>query len=170
VTLAELNAMDREAFVAALGWVFEHSPWVAERAWSARPFASAAALHAAMVQAVAGAAPEDQLSLIRAHPDLGTRARLSAASAAEQTNVGLDSLDAEEFERHHRLNTAYRERFGFPFLFAVRGSTKQQILAALESRVHADPQAEHAVALEQIYRIAKFRLEDFLNANLCEWK
>ena len=151
--------MDREGFVAAVGWVFEHSPWVAERAWERRPFPSLAALHRSMAEAVAKASAEEQLALIRAHPDLGARARMSAASEGEQAGAGLDRLTADEFERLGRLNAAYRQKFGFPFIYAVKGSGKQEILEALEQRLPGTPEAERGIALEQIYRIAEFRLE-----------
>jgi OHCU decarboxylase len=162
MTLDDLNVLDGPAFIAAAGWVFEHSPWVAERAWPRRPFATLAALHAAMVNAVAEASPAEQLSLIRAHPDLGTRARMSAASEGEQSGAGLDRLTPAEFERLNRLNAAYREKFGFPFLYAVRGAGKHSILAALEARLAAEPEAERDAALAQIYRIAQFRLESLI--------
>ena len=168
MTLAELNAMDRAGFVAAVGWVFEHSPWVAERAWPHRPFATLAALHGTMSEAVARASRAEQTALIRAHPDLGTRARMSTASAGEQSGAGLDRLTPDEFERLRRLNSAYREKFGFPFLYAVRGSTRHDILAALESRVAGEPEAERAAALEQICRIAQFRLEELFHAPIYE--
>jgi OHCU decarboxylase len=160
--LYALNAMDRNAFVETIGWVFEHSPWVASRAWEWRPFDSPAALYQRMVNVVATATTEEQLSLIRAHPDLGVRARMSAASEGEQTGAGLDRLTAGEFERLHRLNTAYREKFDFPFIYAVKGSGKQQILDALERRLTGDPDAERSIALEQVYRIAQFRLESII--------
>ena len=156
--------MDRESFVAALGWVFEHSPWVAERVWPRRPFASVAAVHRAMAEQVMGALPDEQAALIRAHPDLGSRARMSSASSGEQAGAGLDHLTLEEYEQLHRLNSAYREKFGFPFIYAVKGSTRQDILAALEQRLSNDPADEHAMALSQIYRIALIRLEETLHA------
>ena len=156
--------MDRETFVATLGWVFEHSPWVAERAWPRRPFAGVAALHQAMAEQVMGALPEEQVALIRAHPDLGTRARMSSASSGEQAGAGLDHLTLEEYDQLQRLNSAYREKFGFPFIYAVKGSTRQDILSALEQRLSNDPAAEHAMALTQIYRIAQIRLEETLHA------
>ena len=114
VTLEEVNRMDRETFVATLGWVFEHSPWVAERAWPRRPFAGVAALHQAMAEQVAGALPEEQAALIRAHPDLGTRARMSSASSGEQAGAGPDHLTLEEYDQLQSLNSAYREKFDFP--------------------------------------------------------
>lgn len=159
MTMADLNSLELPAFLTAIGWVFEHSPWVAERVWPDRPFATLPALHAAMVAAVERASAAEQLALIRAHPDLGARARMSAASEGEQSTAGLDRLTAPEFDRLHRLNAAYRERFGFPFLYAVKGATKHDILEALEGRLTGDPAAEHATALTQIYRIARFRLE-----------
>lgn len=162
MTIADLNSLDREQFVAAIGWVFEHSPWVAERAWEARPFASVDGLHRAMVDRVERALPEEQLALLRAHPDLGTRARVSDASSAEQAGAGLDQLTQAEFERLREFNQAYRDKFGFPFLFAVKGSTKHDILDALERRVQSSREEEYRVALDQVYRIARFRLEDTL--------
>jgi len=162
MTLAELKACDKDAFVAALGWIFEDSPWVAERAWPCRPFASLDALHAAMTQVVADASEAEQQALLRAHPDLGTRARISEASTGEQRGAGLDRLTPDEFARLRRLNDEYRERFGFPFLFAVKGSTKHDVLAALEARVTRMREEEFAEALQQVYKIARFRLEEML--------
>jgi len=160
VTIDELNALDRDPFVEAIGWVFEHSPWVAERAWERRPFTGVEVLHQAMTAQVERAPVDDQLALIRAHPDLGTRARVSPASGEEQSGAGLDRLSAEEFERLHRLNSEYRDRFGFPFLFAVKGSTKYDILQALETRLRSSPEEEFQEALGQVYRIAGFRLQE----------
>jgi len=160
MTLAELNAAEAHRFVAALGWIFEDSPWVAERAWARRPFTTVAALHDAMAAEVAAADPAEQLALLRAHPDLGARARMSDASTGEQAGAGLDSLTATEFDRLQQLNAAYRARFGFPFLFAVGGSTKHDVLDALATRLSATPDAEFAEALRQVSRIAQFRLQD----------
>jgi 2-oxo-4-hydroxy-4-carboxy-5-ureidoimidazoline decarboxylase len=152
--------MDAAAFVEALGWVFEGSPWVAERAWATRPFASVAALHAALVQAVERASPEEQLALIRAHPDLATRARLSDSSTAEQAGAGLDRLTPEEFARFHDLNARYRERFDFPFVVAVRNHTKTSILAEFARRLDQAAADERATALGEIAAIARFRLAE----------
>lgn len=159
LTIAQVNQLDRNEFVDAMGWVFEHSPWVAARAWDARPFVDGAALHAAMTQQVRAASRDEQLALVRAHPDLGARTRMSAASTGEQAGAGLDQLSPDE---HHRLQTAnagYRDTFGFPFLFAVRGSTPREVLAALESRLASTPAEEFETALLQVFRIAAFRLE-----------
>jgi 2-oxo-4-hydroxy-4-carboxy-5-ureidoimidazoline decarboxylase len=161
-TLEALNASNRDGFVDAVGWVFEHSPWVAEQAWSQRPFRSLDALLQVMTAAVANADRELQLELLRAHPDLGARARMSDASTGEQTGAGLDHLSRDEFDRLQRLNTAYRERFGFPFLFAVKGSTRHDVLAALERRLGCSVVEEFDEALRQVYRIAEFRLRDAL--------
>jgi 2-oxo-4-hydroxy-4-carboxy-5-ureidoimidazoline decarboxylase len=160
MTLAELNAMDRGRFVDALGGIFEDSPWVAERAWSSGPFNDIAALYAAMAQQVEDATREEQLALLRSHPDLGTRARISDASTGEQAAAGLQQLSAEESARLERLNRAYREKFNFPFLYAVKGGTKYDILQALERRLENPADDEFAEALRQVYRIAEFRLRD----------
>jgi 2-oxo-4-hydroxy-4-carboxy-5-ureidoimidazoline decarboxylase len=160
MTLDDLNAISREGFVAALDSIFEDSPWAAERAWRHRPFASVEALHQAMMTEVSAASRDEQLALLRAHPDLGTRACMTAASAGEQAGAGLDRLTPSEFDRLRELNTAYRERFGFPFLLAVKASTKHDVLAALAARLPATVDEEFAEALRQVSRIAWFRLQD----------
>ena len=164
MTLADLNASDRDGFVAAIGWIFELSPWAAERAWDHRPFTSLNDVHRAMVAAVSAAHAEEQLALLRAHPDLGSRVRMTDASTSEQAGAGLDSLTVEEFERLQQLNRAYREKFGFPFLFAVKGRTKHDVLVALATRLPATPDEEFAEALRQVYRIAWFRLQAAVKA------
>jgi 2-oxo-4-hydroxy-4-carboxy-5-ureidoimidazoline decarboxylase len=162
MTLSELNKRDRTGFVDAVGWVFECSPWVAERAWTRRPFATLDDLHAAMIAEVAEADPDQQLALLRAHPDLGTRAKISDASSMEQTAAGLGRLTIQEFDRLRALNADYVAKFGFPFLYAVRGSTKSDILKALEVRLKSTREVELAEALSQVYRIARFRLEEMV--------
>jgi 2-oxo-4-hydroxy-4-carboxy-5-ureidoimidazoline decarboxylase len=161
--MAELNALSPEDFVARLSGVFEHSPWVAERAARNRPFASLDEICAAMNTRVTDAAREEQLALLRAHPDLGTRAKVSPNSAKEQSGVGLDRLTAEEFDRFSRLNAAYKEKFGFPFLYAVKGSDKYAIIDAMESRVNSNWEEEFEEALRQVFRIARFRLEEIVS-------
>lgn len=152
--------MDLQSFVEAFGGVFEDSPWVAEATWPMRPFGSVEALHAAMT-AEANAAPQEELlELLRAHPDLGTRARVSKASASEQRDAGLTQLTREQHERLLRLNAEYREKFGFPFLYAVKGSGITAILEALERRLQAAPEREFEEAMRQVCRIARFRLEE----------
>ena len=157
-TIAQLNSLPRDQFVAAIGWVFEHSPWVADRAWALRPFRGLNHLHEVMRQEVERGSREQKLTLLCAHPDLGTRARISEASTGEQSGAGLDRLTAEEYQRIRGLNTAYREKFGFPFIYAVKGSNKYDILRALERRLASTPEEELREALEQVYRIAWFRL------------
>jgi 2-oxo-4-hydroxy-4-carboxy-5-ureidoimidazoline decarboxylase len=159
LSIEEINRLAQEPFVDAFGGVFEHSPWVAERAWHRRPFSSLAHLTERMNSEVAAAIVEEQLALLRAHPDLGTRAKISPGSADEQAGAGLDRLTSAEYERLIRLNGAYREKFGFPFLYAVKGSDKTAILEALERRLNSDIEKEFAEALRQVYRIAGFRLE-----------
>ena len=165
LTLADINAASRGDFVAAVGWIFESSPWVAERAWRRRPFASVGDLHAAMVAEMSTAQRDEQLALLRAHPDLGTRARMTAASRSEQAGAGLAALKPDDFERLQSLNAAFRTKFGFPFLFAVKGSTTSDILAALSGRLASTPDDEFAEALRQVAQIAWFRLQDAVAAS-----
>ena len=154
-----LNALDRELFVRAVGWIFEDSPWIAERAWARRPFASLDVLHSVMGDEVRRATRDEQLALLRAHPDLGTRARMTAASQSEQSGAGLDRMPPDAFTSLQQKNAEYREKFGFPFLYAVKGATWPQILKALEERLQNSPDDEFQTALEQVFRIARFRLE-----------
>jgi 2-oxo-4-hydroxy-4-carboxy-5-ureidoimidazoline decarboxylase len=163
MTIDEVNLKDCREFVEAVGFAFEHSPWVAERAWTMRPFASLDDLHDAMISRVADASPDEQLALLCAHPDLGARTSMSHASVREQAGAGLDTLTDEEIVRLRALNDAYREKFGFPFLYAVKGSTKQDILLALERRLPSARDVEQQEALRQVYRIARFRLEDVIS-------
>jgi OHCU decarboxylase len=162
MTLAQLNASTRDEFVAAIGWIYEHSPWVAERTWTERPFADTNALKRAMVGQVTAASREEQLALLRAHPDLGARVAMSEASVREQSGAGLAGLDAARLAHLRTLNDAYRARFGFPFLYAVKGASPEAILAALEARVHNAHGQEFDEALHQVHRIAGFRLADVL--------
>ena len=163
IPLAELNAAPRDEFVARLGEIFEHSPWVAERAFAHRPFASRAALHAAMVRVVEEAGPERQLALIRAHPELAGRAtvrdEMTDFSKEEQGGSGLLDCSPEEFARLQDLNRRYVEKFGFPFIIAVRGLDRAAIVEAFARRLENTPEAEVAEALRQIARIAGFRLD-----------
>ena len=162
MTVAELNGCERYRFVAELGWVFEGAPWVAERTWDRRPFADLEHLHAAMMAIVGSAHPDERLALLCAHPDLGARTRMSQASGEEQAGVGLDRLTEHEYRELGRLTTAYRQRFGFPFLFAVHGSTPADVRAALSRRLSASTGEEQAEALAQVSRIARMRLQSVL--------
>jgi OHCU decarboxylase len=160
VRLGDLNRMDREAFVEAVGWVFEGSPWVAEAVADGRPFPSLEALHEAMVRAVLEAPRPQQIALIRAHPELAAREPLSPASATEQRASGLAGLGPAERARLRDLQRRYRERFGFPFVIAVRDHTPEGILEALEMRLARTEEEEVEEALRQIARIAWHRLRD----------
>ena len=162
LTIEALNRADREAFRARLGDVFEGSPWVAERAWEARPFRTVLELHAAMRAVVTRASAGERLALLRAHPDLAGKAAragaMSAASVSEQATAGLDRLTDDEFARFERLNAAYRERFGFPFIIAVRRHDTLAILAAYERRLQNTREGEIDAALEQVFEITGLRL------------
>lgn len=166
ITLDALNGMSGDDFRRTLDAIFEHSPWVAERAWPARPFPTRDALHAAMAAAVRQASGEEQLALLRAHPDLGGKAAragaMTAASVAEQSSAGLDRLNHEEYERFERLNTAYRTKFGFPFVIAVRHHDKRAILEAFESRLGHPVEQELEIALAQVFDIARLRLDSLV--------
>ena len=170
IALDELNAATPAAFVAALDGIFEHSPWVAERAASQRPFASRLDLLDAMRAVVDAASADQQLALIRAHPELAGRAairnELTAASTREQSDAGLDACTPEEFAQLQQLNRAYNERFGFPFILAVRGHDRASIIAAFAARLSNDAATERRTALEQIARIDEFRLAGAVASHL----
>ncbi len=155
----ELNQMDQEPFVEALGAIFEETPTIARQVWLARPFADVADLHRKMVAVVQQMPVADQLALIRAHPDLGSRVKMATASVQEQAGVGLDRLSPEEFDRFQALNQAYKARFGFPFIIAVKHQTKASILAAFTQRLENSLAAEQQQALAEIAQIARLRLD-----------
>ena len=161
------SEMDRKAFVQAFGGVVEHSPWVAERAWALElgpAHDGAAGVHSALVRALRAASREERLGVLRAHPDLAGKLaaarRLTAESAAEQAGAGLDALTDAERAAFERLNAAYVERHGFPFIVAVRDHGKPAILAAMERRLAQDTETEFAEAARQVERIAELRLRD----------
>ena len=166
LSVAAVNELDAAAFAERFGDIAEHAPWVAERAAAARPFASREAVVAAFLAAVRAVPPESRLEMIRAHPDLADRAAvaddgdIAAESRREQAGAGLDRLTPDEFERFADLNSRYRARFGFPFIFAVKGANKQMILAAFEERIGNDGATERATALANVERILRFRIED----------
>ncbi|HEY7766063.1 MAG TPA: 2-oxo-4-hydroxy-4-carboxy-5-ureidoimidazoline decarboxylase [Aestuariivirgaceae bacterium] len=161
LSLAEVNAMARQDFIARFGGIAEHSPWVAEAAAGMRPFHDMAAVVSAFETAVRAAPRARRLELLRAHPDLAGRAKeITQASRREQQGAGLDTLTAEEFARFTSLNRRYRSAFGFPFIFAVRGATKHQILESFERRIENSPDAEFKTALDNVCAILRFRLED----------
>jgi 2-oxo-4-hydroxy-4-carboxy-5-ureidoimidazoline decarboxylase len=167
--LDELNGCTQSDFVTALANIFEYSPWVAEQAFAARPFAGVNALFAAMKTAVERAPEALRLQLIKSHPDLGDKTRratgLTAESAAEQNSAGLDRLSDAEYEAFERVNNAYRSKFGFPYIVCVRRHTKDSILADFERRLPNDAAAETAISIAEICRIAGLRLDQFVAAD-----
>jgi 2-oxo-4-hydroxy-4-carboxy-5-ureidoimidazoline decarboxylase len=160
MTLEEINKLGESAFMERFGDVAEHSPWVAERAALSRPFADREAMIDAFQRAVATATRTEQANLIKAHPDLASRAKLAQASASEQAGAGLDGLSEDELARFTELNGRYRTRFGFPFIYAVKGARKAAILSAFESRLDGGRVEEFWTALSQVMRIVRFRLEE----------
>lgn len=168
LTLERVNAMTPQPFLAALGGVFEHSPWVAERAFAARPFASIAALHEAMVNTVKRAPRERQLALLNAHPELaGKEAQagaLTSSSTAEQASTGLNALNREEMQTLARWNREYREKFSFPFIIAVRRHTRASIFSEFQRRLANETETELDACLEQVFDITRLRLEALVAA------
>ncbi len=168
-TLAELNSGSKVSFVMALADVFEQSPWVAEAVASQRPFASLGALYDALAKALRAADPAKQRALIQAHPDLAGKAAkagtLTAESTAEQAAAGLDRLSDADYAAFHRLNDAYRVKFGIPFIVCVRRHTKDSILREFERRIANDPLQETETALGEILRIAALRLDQKVEAD-----
>lgn len=166
LTLDALSSLSQEAFVERLGNIFEHSPWIARDAWLARPFSSVDALHAAMMRVVDQATDSQRLALISAHPELAGKeaasGNLTTASTDEQRGAGLDQCSAQELHRLRQLNATYRERFGFPFVVAVKGLSRYQIMDAIESRLRNDRDTELATCLREIGKIARFRLDSLL--------
>lgn len=167
-SLDQLNAMSAADFGAALGDIFEHSPWVAEAAAAQRPFPTLAALHAAMTGAVGAASSEARLKLIKSHPDLAGKAAragaLTADSTSEQMSAGLDRLSEAEFARFHQLNNAYQAKFGIPFIVGVRRHTRDSILNEFERRLAQGAADESDTALGEIFRIAALRLDQRVTA------
>jgi 2-oxo-4-hydroxy-4-carboxy-5-ureidoimidazoline decarboxylase len=164
ISLCEVNAMTHVDFIERFGHVAEHAPWVAERAAGERPYASRDAMITAFQAAIRAAGAAAQLRLIRAHPDLAGRAAVAGDvtedSRNEQVGAGLDRLTPDEFARFCDLNSRYRARFAIPFIFAVKGITKQQIIQGFSDRLGNDPEAELANALDQICRIVGFRIAE----------
>jgi 2-oxo-4-hydroxy-4-carboxy-5-ureidoimidazoline decarboxylase len=162
VTLADLNRASPADFAAAIGDAFELAPWVAEAASAKRPFSTVTDLHAAMMGAVRAQPRDKQLAFLRQHPDLAGKAARAGAitedSKSEQASVGLDALSDEEFARFHRLNDAYKAKFGFPFIVCVRRHTRDSILVQFERRLPNDLEAEFAAALQEVFYITRLRI------------
>jgi OHCU decarboxylase len=168
VELAAVNALGESEFVERFGGVFEHSPWVAQRAWKRRPFASSDALHESMMQALGQAGKDEQLALVRAHPELaGAEAKagtLTADSSSEQARLGFTRLTHDEFNRMAALNRIYREKHGFPCIVALRlHATRASVMAEMERRAANDSSTEMNNALGEIGYITRGRLARLLN-------
>jgi 2-oxo-4-hydroxy-4-carboxy-5-ureidoimidazoline decarboxylase len=167
--MTAINALDKDAFVEKFGGVFEKSPWVAEQAWDKRPFASIDELHAAMVAVVQYAPLPHQLMLLQAHPDLaGSDAQadtMTASSTQEQAGAGLHALSKAEMTRIGDLNAAYKQKFGFPFIIAVRMFSKEGIFFSFSQRLKNDTQTEYSNDLQNVYAITRLRLAKLLNSN-----
>lgn len=168
-TLDQLNQANRAEFTAALGHLFEHSPWVADETWLRRPFRDAAHLEVELCATMRAASDERKLTLIRAHPDLAGRlalaGKLTAESTREQASVKFDQMSAAELAAFQELNETYRKKFGFPFVICARLNAREAILSAMNSRIVNPPSEEFAIALAEIEKIARLRLADWLKPN-----
>lgn len=162
-TLAQLNHMDRAAFTNALGAVFEDTPAIANQTWDRLPFESVPQLHNAMVGVVEAMNLPEKMALICAHPSLGDRVKMAEASVLEQSSLGLDRLTPDEYNLFQMLNKAYRDRFGFPFIIAVRNHSRASILEAFEQRLHNSSETEIERSIAEISQIAWFRLQDLIS-------
>ncbi len=167
--MAAINNMGRAAFVEKFGGIFEKSPWVAEKAWEKRPFASVGDLHAAMVNVAKYAPAPNQLALLQSHPDLaGKEAQagaMTASSVSEQASAGLNALSKAEMNLISDLNAAYKQKFGFPFIIAVRMHTKEGIFFEFNRRLQNDTQTEYANDLQNVYAITRLRLDKLLEGS-----
>lgn len=157
-SIAQLNQMSQSDFVEQLGAVFEETPTIAQHVWEQRPFEDVDDLHQKMTAIVKAMSQPDQLRLIRAHPDLGSKAKMATASVQEQSGAGLDQLSSQDYARFRSLNQAYKDKFGFPFIIAVRNHSKSSILNAFERRLKNSLSVEITQALIEISTIAHFRL------------
>lgn len=162
LNLRELNALSREEFIQVIGPVFEHSPWIAEKTWPQRPFASCEHLHEALCQTVIAGNEQSKLALIHVHPDLAGRVELTDASSREQTSANLTQLSLEEMDSFLKYNRQYREKFGFPFVICARLNKKEAILAAFPVRLQNSVEQEKETALQEIFKIADLRLREIV--------
>ena len=161
--ILQLNQMSQAEFTTALGEIWESTPEIPHQAWHDKPFTDVEALYQAMVDIVHDMSDEEQLALINAHPDLGSKAKMAEASVQEQAGVGLDRLSASEYQRFQTLNQAYKNKFGFPFIVAVKYHTQESILEAFATRLENNQEEERQQALTEISKIAKLRLESILS-------
>ncbi|RTR31837.1 2-oxo-4-hydroxy-4-carboxy-5-ureidoimidazoline decarboxylase [Robertmurraya yapensis] len=160
LTIEQLNKTTEHEFMELLGGIFEHSPWVAEKAIHVKPFSSLGHLYDEMVSVVEQATEEQKLILIKAHPNLGERIEMSPDSVNEQAGAGLKNLTPEEYDKFSTLNQQYMDKFAFPFILAVKGKNKHQIYEAMEQRVQNQRETEFQTAMKEIYKIALLRLEE----------
>ncbi|MGA7328350.1 MAG: 2-oxo-4-hydroxy-4-carboxy-5-ureidoimidazoline decarboxylase [Rhodomicrobium sp.] len=164
--MSAINGLDRAAFVQKFGGIFEKAAWVAEKAWEKKPFTTPAELHAAMVDAVKHAPVQDQIALLQGHPDLAGKeaqaATMTASSTSEQSKAGINALTKDEMARIAALNAAYKKKFGFPFIIAVRLYTKEGIFFEFERRLRNHTVIEYANGLENVFRITRLRLDKLL--------
>jgi OHCU decarboxylase len=165
-SISQINLLACDEFTQLFGPVFEHSPWIAEETWATRPFTGAEDLHRRLRETVLRSGREKQIALIRAHPDLVGQAALAgsltAASNSEQASASLNRLTPNEVAAFEAFNQSYRDKFGFPFVICARLNKKEAILAGFEARLNNSREVEIQTALEEIFKIARLRLEDIL--------
>lgn len=161
-TISQINDTNLEEFMNITNGIFEHSPWIAQMTFSEKPFSSLRHLHQSMVEVVKHASTEQQLNLIKAHPNLGERIAMTNHSTEEQKGAGLQNLTNDEYEQFIKTNQEYMEKFGFPFILAVRGKNKHEIYEAMQTRISSSKEIEFETALTEIYKIALLRLEEII--------
>jgi len=164
-SIIELNQMNQDTFIEILGEVFEETPTIAAQAWQQRPFQNRSDLYRRMVDIVTAMTCKEQDTLICAHPDLGSKAKMANASVQEQAGIGLDQLLPEEYKTLQHFNQQYKAKFGFSFIIAVKNHTKSSILEAFTERLQNTMEVERQQALTEIFHIAQFRLQDLVEAS-----
>lgn len=160
--IEELNQSDKQTFISVLGGIYEDSPWVAAQTWSQRPFSTAEEVQKAMRDTVEKAPREKKIELLRAHPDLGENTEMTDASEREQTSAGLDQLSPELYAAFQQLNERYKDKFGFPFIMAVKDKSPDAIKSAMEARIENSKPEEFQTALTEVHKIAQLRIEELL--------
>ncbi|WP_249435932.1 2-oxo-4-hydroxy-4-carboxy-5-ureidoimidazoline decarboxylase [Paenibacillus sp. Marseille-Q4541] len=166
--MGDINSFAKEEYVISFGTLFEHSPWVAEVTYTKRPFSSLAQMHELMKEVVEKAEYESKLTLLRHHPDLGSRLTMSEHSVNEQKGAGLDALSVEQRQELAELNMRYTVKFDFPFIIAVKGRSAEDIVQAMKERLEHVRNDEFRTALEEVYLISWYRLESWIEQNMAE--
>lgn len=161
-SIEQINQIEQDDFTNLFGTIFEETPEVASKVWCDRPFQDVSDLHQKMTAVVESMTTAEQIRLIQAHPELGNKGKMAEASVQEQAGAGLSQLNTIDYERIQSLNSTYREKFGFPFVMAVKGFNRTDILTAFESRLAGDKASERRQSLSEIYKIARFRLNDLV--------